>query len=157
MEYLVYTNTEGSVAVVSPAPKEDLEKSQGPMTQEEYESFVIAGSIPEGNTTMQHITAAQIPSDRWFRAAWRQNGASIKIDMSAARIIQENKIRAARDVKWEDFDTRYVAAQRDGLDLTILDAERQTLKDVPQVVQSDIDTAATPDILKEIWPTGLDL
>ena len=57
---------------------------------------------------------------------------------------------------WLDYDQRYLTAQRDGADLTALTAERQMLKDIPNNAQTDIDSAATPAVLKTVWPSELD-
>lgn len=95
------------------------------------------------------------PDPTLFKEVWVLVDGVIKVDMPKARIIQENKIRAARDIKWKDFDERYTTAQRDGLDLTVLQTERQMLKDIPNNAQSSIDIAITPEILKAIWPTEL--
>lgn len=96
------------------------------------------------------------PDPTLFKEAWILVDGVIKVDIPKARIIQENKIRSARDTKWADFDQRYVNAERDNLDLTALNTERQMLKNIPNNAQVDIDTATTPEILKAIWPTELD-
>ena len=115
--------------------------------------------VVDSSGTNSRITdTTNLPQDRTFRDAWTDDlpGEQIDVDIPRAKIIRMEQIRAARDVKWEDFDKRYVIAERDAADLTTLDTERQTLKDIPQVAQSDVDTATTESDLLAVWPTGLD-
>ena len=72
------------------------------------------------------------------------------IDMVKAKTIAEDHVRYYRDFKWIDFDKRYFEAERDGDDLTSLNAERQTLKDEPQVAQPLIDAATNTAELKTV-------
>jgi hypothetical protein len=74
---------------------------------------------------------ADIPSDRWFRDAWRRshNGGPIYTDMKEARVIQMKRIQET-------------AAQRK--------AELQEAR-----WRERIRRAETPEQLKNIWPKGL--
>lgn len=100
---------------------------------------------------------SNLPTDRTFRDAWTDDlpGDQIDVDMPKARIIHEDLIRRMRDKKWDDFDKRYVEAERDSKPMSDLKAERSVLKDIPQNAQPAIDAATTPDILKEIMPIEL--
>jgi hypothetical protein len=128
--------------------------------------------VPEGDTRDLNVVAAQdlpagvsyritdssnLPSDTEFRAAWTDAnpGETVDVDMPKARTIQMDRIRKARDAKWEDFDSRYLAAQRDGADLSALDSERQSLKDIPNNAQAAVDSASDVIALKAAWPSSL--
>lgn len=108
------------------------------------------------------------------KAKWRQllalqgagrlvDGAVVTVDpnalpddMAAARATQLTRIRAARNAKWLDFDRRYMVAQRDGADMTALDAERQALKDAPESVATALESAATAADVATVWPSVLE-
>lgn len=78
-----------------------------------------------------------VPSDRWFRDAWRRshNGGPIRIDLEAARHVQWRRLRAG------------VSEARQALDLYQL---------FPRIdwdeVRARITRAATPEELRTIWP-----
>lgn len=144
---IVYTNNDGSVAIITPA-----DEALTIMTIEQ----IAVKDVPDDLS--YRITGAEnIPSDRVFRDAWTDAnpGDAVDIDMAKAKSIQMDRVRAARDVKWPDFDARYMAAQRDSMDLTALDAGRQTLKDIPNNAQIDVDAAADVTALKAAWPFEL--
>jgi len=144
---IVYTDTNGTVKI-----DEISEKALQIMSIDE----IAIKIVPEG-LTYRVTDANNISSDRTFREAWKENnsGQTIDVDMAQAKVIQQDKIRAARDSQWPDLDRRYLSVQRDNLDLTALDAERQTLKDIPNNAQVNIDVAADVTALKAAWPTEL--
>lgn len=126
------------------------------MTHGEYIELIQEKDIPTGQSS-RIVDDSIFPEDKTFREAWTDDlpGEQIDVDMTRAKKIYTDIIRAKRDEKWEDFDKRYVMAQRDGESLTALEAEREILKDIPQNARLDIDAATTPDILKETMPIEL--
>jgi hypothetical protein len=138
----VYTK-DGTLNVVVAAPKAHLEKVFGPLTDEQYKAHVISRSIPEG-VEFREITDNELPQDRLFRDAWKDEGG-IKIDMPKARAIHMARIRDKRNKRLEELDKRKYGAE--------YDAERQALRDLPQTF--DLTQATTPDELKALWPDGL--
>jgi hypothetical protein len=145
-QVIVYTKN-NNIAVVHPTPEaiQTLSMSQ-----------IAEKDVPEG-IAYRITDISNIPSTREFRNAWTDAnpGDTVDVDMNKAKTIQADKIRTARDAKWDDFDKRYVMAQRNGDDLTALDVERQMLRDIPNNAQVDIDAAANPDVLKAVWPAEL--
>lgn len=146
MNKLIYTRPDGGVSIVIPAPKAQLEKGLGPMTTPEYEAHVMARSIPADAINVQPVLAGDIPTDRHFRNAWRQNAAKVAVDMPLARVIHMDHIRIARDEKLKLLDIE----ARKGNDVAV---EAQALRDLPQTF--DLSGAATPDELKALWPLEL--
>lgn len=112
-------------------------------------------SYSQAVDSFREIQITDLPNSN-FRDAWTDDGDELKVDMAKARELQLARIRASRDAKWADFDRRYMVAQRDGLDLSALNSERQMLKDAPESVEGSIASADTPEELSDIWPAVLD-
>lgn len=144
----MYTNPDGTIAIVCAAPKEDLEKVLGRMSDKEYRAHVLARSIPPEASDVKEISDSDLPDDRYFRDAWEPGDTSkIKINMVKARFIHMDRIRSARDgaLKSLDVDTLM------GADVQ---AEKQVLRDIPQTF--DLTKAETPEELKALWPAELE-
>lgn len=93
----------------------------------------------------KEIAEVDIPSDRYFRAAWKLDG-SLKVDMDKARTIHMGKIRESRNKRLDELDKRKYGSE--------YDAERQSLRDIP--TSFDLSAAKTPEELKALWPANLD-
>lgn len=82
-------------------------------------------------TAHELIDLRDLPSDRWFRSAWRRshNGGPIGIDMAAARKIQLRRIKSAAEKQKADLE---------------LPRWRERIR-----------RASSPEQLRQIWPRGL--
>jgi hypothetical protein len=56
------------------------------------------------------IEAHQIPTDRYFRNAWTDNGNAIEVDLNKAKDIQKDKLRKLRTPLLEQLDLEYLKA-----------------------------------------------
>jgi hypothetical protein len=94
-------------------------------------------------TGLELWDVSDIPSDRWFRNAWRRshNGGPIDIDLKLARPIQWGRLRSA--VKQED--TRRAES---------FDEERPLSVDWTQI-RSAIRHARDEKELRRVWPAEL--
>lgn len=147
MENIAYTDKNGNLRIVFPAPKEHLQKVFGPMTEKQYEDHVISRSIPEDATNITFINEDNIPNDRIFRGAWFiDEQKNIAVNMDIARDIHMANIRNARDAALRELDKKTLM----GIDVQ---AEKQVIRDIPQNI--DLTTASTPEELKKIWPEEL--
>lgn len=90
-----------------------------------------------------YIIDLSVVPDREFRDAWDINETGFNFDLDKAKTIGLERIRAARNEKWIDFDRRYSQAERDNEDLTALNEERLVLK-------------GATDALKNLTPTSID-
>lgn len=130
---ILFTHPEtGSLAVIVPVDKN--------LTIDE----IAAKNVPE-NVPYRICDVTEIPEDRTFREAWKDNG-KVEIDMPKARDIHMDRIRADRDKALAKLDTE----QMKGRDVA---TEKQALRDLPDTF--DLTTAATPDELKALWPAEL--
>ena len=101
------------------------------------------------------VKDADIPTDRTYRAAWTHDGAGFGHDMTKARALHLNAVRAARARELERLDKEWMKAtgQNEKQDADAVEAQRQALRDAPQTLP--VGEAKTVDELKSLWPEGL--
>ena len=71
----------------------------------------------------------------------------ITIDIPKAKDIWKDKIRVARKPALEKLDVDYMRANEAGTDTSAIVADKQTLRDLPE----QVDTATTTDEIKAVW------
>lgn len=106
--------------------------------------------------SVQRIEESDIPTDRYFRDAWRSpDSRRIQVNMPKARDIHRAALRRRRKPLMAALDTEYMRADEAGdvgLKAQII-ARKQALRDVPQ--DPRIERADTPDKLKAVIPAVL--
>lgn len=164
-QVIVFRNQDGSCEIVVPAPKAALPiEAHIILAQPLFRELALENEKPEdtynrvGEAKLQAIkpfrvtTRNKIPSDRHFRNAWTDDFDTDTVDvhMDRAREHHVANIRKQRNSQWPDLDARYVAAQRDSLDLGPLEEERQRLKAAPTKAAELAQAASSPEELKAI-------
>lgn len=91
----------------------------------------------------KELPESAVPADLSFRNAWN---ADLVVDMSKARDIHMDRIRAVRDKEMAKLDVE----QLKGRDVK---AEKDVLREIPQTF--DLAQADTPEALKALWPSDL--
>lgn len=71
----------------------------------------------------------------------------ITIDITKAKKVWKDKIRFHRAKSFKKLDLDFMKAQEDGTDTTSIVADKQTLRDLPE----QVDTATTTDEIKAVW------
>jgi len=71
----------------------------------------------------------------------------ITIDITKAKEVWKNKIRVARKSALEKLDVDFIKAQEAGTDTTSIVADKNTLRDLP----NQVNTATTTDEIKDVW------
>lgn len=118
----------------------------------------IQGS-PELNlgTSVGHeiVDDSAIPADKAFRNAWTCVGKAVVQDMVKCRAIHKDRLRALRAPKLQALDAEYLRADEAGdtARKLAIAARKKALRDV--TADPAIDSASTPDELKEIIPAAL--
>ena len=102
--------------------------------------------VPAG-VAYEIVTVDDIPSDRFFRNAWKANGAAIEVDMPKAKEIGHEIRRSKRAEEFAPHD-EVIAKQIPGNDTTAAEAARQEIRDRYAVMQAKIDKAKTPEQIK---------
>jgi len=71
----------------------------------------------------------------------------ITIDINKAKEVWKNKIRFKRAKALKKLDLDFMKAQEAGTDTTSIVTDKQTLRDLPD----QVDTATTVDEIKAVW------
>lgn len=110
----------------------------GGLTDKEALEAIRDRDCAHRGTGIELWDMADVPSDRWFRNAWRRshNGGPINIDMHAARRIQLDKIKRA-------------VAERNGKRINL---GRRPIEVAWGTIGNAIRHAVEPDELRRVWP-----
>lgn len=124
------------ISLFSPAPKADLEKVLGPLSQEAYENHIKERlGMTEAPLV---IDAADVPSDRLYRDAWVLRDGKIVEEFSKAAEIQKDKWRERRAPLLQALDVEFTKAseQMDVNKQHQIGLKRQELRDVTIIPKS---------------------
>ena len=136
MSRIIYTKSDGTVSVITPAG--DVNDA--------------IKDVPSG-LSYEIVEDSAIPTDRSFRNAWKQNSKTIETDMTKAKEIHKTNIRTARVPKLAELDIEFQRALETSADTTAIVAKKQALRDAPS--NSAIDSATTETELKSQWNTSI--
>jgi hypothetical protein len=89
-----------------------------------------------------------VPSDRTFRGAWEFNSDVVEVDMTAAKVIHRDNLRAERAPRLAALDVSYMKALEAGTGAPAIATEKDTLRNI--TADARIDAATTPDDLKAL-------
>jgi hypothetical protein len=146
---IVYTRPDGGLSIVTAAPKEDIERALGPLTDEAYRAHVLERSIPEDARDVRVMPDDWQPqADRSFRDAWHLDGRNVGVDMAKARDIHRDRLRRDRAERLAHLDIEAMRAIEAGGDAEAVAAEKQKLRDAP--AHPAIEAVQTPEGLKAL-------
>ena len=100
------------------------------------------------NGDVREASSLSVPTDRTFRGAWQFNGDVVEVDMSKARDIHKDNLRAERAPRLEALDVDYMKALEAGSGAADIAAKKKTLRDI--TADAKIGNASTPDALKAL-------
>ena len=130
---IIYPIDDGGVAVIIP-------------TEEALAIYGIDAialkDVPAG-VPYRIINDDEVPSDRTFRNAWKDDNG-IQVDMPKAVVITQDRLRAERKPLLEAQDVLFQRALESGADTKAIILEKQRLRDITKI------TATTLDELKEL-------
>jgi hypothetical protein len=127
---IIYSNTDGSVAVIIPAESVEL----------------ALKDVPAG-LAYEIVTTDEVPSDRYFRGAWVMGDCCIEHDLGKCKEIGHDKRRTQRAKEFKPFD-EVIMKQIPGVDATAAEEARQTIRDKYSDVQDAIVAAESPEEIK---------
>jgi hypothetical protein len=130
MNRIIYTQPDGTVAVVIPAESVEL----------------ALKDVPEG-VPYEIISTDDIPSDRTFRGAWVMGDCCIEHDLDKCKSIGHDMRRAARAAEFAPHD-EVIAKQIPGADAVAAEQARKDIRVKYGLIQEAIDLAANPDEIK---------
>lgn len=132
---IIFTRPDGGVSVIIPAPG---------VPESRWMQDIPADAI---NPT--EVTVADLPQDRTFRGAWKQDGRKCVEDVAKCKEISHEHRRAVRAEEFAPLDAA-IASQIPGTDPAAVEAQRQAIRDKHAKAQADIDAAKTPAQLKAV-------
>jgi len=127
---IIYSNTDGSVAVIIPAESVEL----------------ALKDVPEG-VPYEIVTTDEVPSDRYFRGAWVMGDCCIEHDLDQCKVIGHNMRREQRAEEFAPLDAM-IMKQIPGVNAIKAEASRQVIRDKYSDIQDAIDAAETPNEIK---------
>ena len=71
----------------------------------------------------------------------------VTVNVTKAKEIWKDKIRAARKPKLEELDVQFIKAQETSSDTSAIVTKKQELRDYP----AQVDSATTTDEIKAVW------
>ena len=121
-----------------------------PLTVEEVQEK----DVPGGKTSYIVETSVVQNLDQDWRDAWTYDSSSgFGIDMTKAKNIHRNNIRARREELMPALDIEFQRALETGADTSAIVAKKNALRDAP--ANSAIDACTTTDELQSQWDTSV--
>lgn len=119
------------------------------------EAAIAKSRIGPHVLSYDRITVADLPESetRTFRNAWTVGGGKPVVDMAKARELWRRRMRQARKQMLEALDIEMTKHIDDPTSRGEIEADRQALRDVTD--DPAIESARTPDDLKQVWPAVL--
>lgn len=98
------------------------------------------------------VQASDIPADRTFRNALRDNGTTFSFDLAQSRAMYRDRLREVRASKLAELDVAYQRADeaKDAKAKAKIAGQKQALRDLPQ--DPKIDKVKTTSALIALWP-----
>jgi len=100
------------------------------------------------NGDVRDAASLTVPTDRTFRGAWSFNGDAVEVDMTAAKAIHKDNLRAERAPELDKLDVEFMRGLEQGADVAPISAKKATLRNITD--DARIDAATTPDELKAL-------
>ncbi len=146
MKYYIYNNPDNSLSIIMPC----INVEDGPDFTEEQALARAFKDIPPYATNVRTIKASDLPQDRTFRNAWKQDSGVVSHDMDKAKDITKNILRQIRTSKLQKLDTDYMIADESGDIQTkkLIATKKQELRDITK--HPDLDNANTIHELKNL-------
>jgi hypothetical protein len=127
MNRIIYPTPEGGVAVIIPA--ESVEAA--------------LKDVPAG-VDYEIVPEDAIPSDRFFRNAWKANGAAVEVDLPKAKAIGHDIRRTKRAQEFGPLDIEATIPAK----AKQAEEARQVVRDKYAAMQVSIDAAESPQDIK---------
>jgi len=127
---IIYSTKKG-IAIIHPTGELSIEE-------------VAAKDVP-ANVSFRIVDESEIPTDRTFRNAWKDEGG-IKVDMGKAKDITKDRLRNERKPLLEAQDVAFQRALESGASTAAIVSEKQRLRDITK----QVDALASLDELKAL-------
>jgi len=120
---IIFTNEHGGVSVCVPTGDLLIEQVQAKDTPAGVQSFIVdASTLPE--------------ADNDFFNAWEQTNGLVTVNVTKAREITKDRLRAKRVPLLAAQDIAFQRALETGADTSAIVAEKQRLRDITQLADA---------------------
>jgi hypothetical protein len=146
---IVYTQPDGSTAIMIPAPQSHLARVMPEvedMTPGQYIEFIRDRDVPPDATNVRIVDDHEIPTDRTFRNALKND---LTFDIDKCVEITKDRLRAEREPLLAELDVEYMRSLEQGKPTTDIAAEKQRLRDITTLPKNTM----TLDELKALTAT----
>jgi DNA-binding PucR family transcriptional regulator len=140
---ILHTRPDGGVSITVPV----ININEPDMTEEQSVARALA-RIPTTDSDVVVVERATVPTDRYFRNAWKHTAGKVEVDMPKAVEIQKEKLRLAREALLKELDIQFMKALEEGKPTAAIVAEKQRLRDITK--DPRFAAAKTPEDLKAI-------
>jgi hypothetical protein len=130
-QVIIFQNEQGGVSVCIPTGELSIEQ-------------VLTKDCPAGAMIVDSDTLPNEHND--FFNAWKLNGTTVTVNLTKAKAITKDRLRAERTPLLQAQDVAFQRALESGADTTAIVAEKQRLRDITQLA----DQATTLEQLKQI-------
>ncbi|MFN3399418.1 MAG: hypothetical protein ACK4Z4_03680 [Ferrovibrio sp.] len=113
------------------------------MTKNTNSNILVA--LPEATVAAASVT---LPADRTYRDAWHLAGKVVQVDMTVARDIHRNRLRAERQLRFAPLDAAFLQGLETGGDTEAAVTMKRRLRDV--TCNPRIEHAQSVDQLKSL-------
>lgn len=139
MRKIVYTRPDGGLSVVTPVRNTHPRLEE--LTDEQVEQRAWA-KLPADAINPRFAEESELPKDRTFRNAWKDEGDCVGHDIGKCREITKDRLRRERAPKLADLDVAFQRALEEGKPTAQIVAQKNALRDVTKQVDGarDIDT-----------------
>lgn len=138
---IVFTNPNGSVGVIIPAPNSKLSVEE-----------IMKKDVPAGATNARICTTDDLPANRVYRAAWDDSNPEsfVGTDITKAATIAHERRRANREEQLAPLDKEESFSTTDDIRKAAILTEKQAILDANAAIQINIDKAVDVDALLAI-------
>lgn len=177
MKKIIYTQTNGNMAVVTPCegarfalsvtlPDGQKLQKDGPIKVDQFlRRWPVDGAVAEWaetedefvqriarkdvptGLTYEIIDESAIPKDRTFRNAWKAGDKCVEHDIAKCKAIAHERRRAKREEEFKPHDD-VIAKQIPGKSKDEAEAARQVIRAKYDAMQAAIDAAASVEEIK---------
>jgi hypothetical protein len=130
-QVIIFTNDNGGVSVCMPTGELDINLVKAKDTPS-HSIIVDSASLPE--------------ADNDFFNAWELSGGVVSVNLTKAKAITKDRLRAERAPLLAAQDVAFQRAQESGADTTAIVAEKNRLRDITNLA----DTCTTPAELRAL-------
>ena len=128
MKRIIYTRLDGGVSVVTPNINTNEILTEEEAVQRAFDK------LPAGAINPQIVEANTISSDRTFRNAWEKDEKVIKTNMTKAKDMTKDRLRAERKPLLEAQDVAFQRALEGNADTSVIVKEKNRLRDITKQV-----------------------